>query len=140
VHGARVQGGRHGAQGAQGGLSERPRPPRTRGAGSGRRSDGRAGVGPARAHTLAGLAPDAEVSTAWQRGPGQVVRAGDALRVTGIRGQVVFRQHVRLADGREWVDVVHPEYGFHSVRPKRVRAVPRKRTVRPARFAAQVAA
>lgn len=70
------------------------------------------------------------VSTAWTRGR-KTVHSGDALRVKGLPGQVRFRQHVRLDDGREWVDVVHPQYGFRSVRPERIGAIPRKSTLRP---------
>lgn len=73
-----------------------------------------------------------DVSVAWQRGR-HVVRTGDALRVKGLTGQVRFRQHVRLDDGREWVDVVHPVFGFYSVRPDRVGPIPRKSSLRPAR-------
>lgn len=75
----------------------------------------------------------AEIAETWQRSPAQLVRAGDALRVRGIRGKVTFRHVVVLADGRTSVAVVSPTYGFHDVRPERVRAVAR-RSGRPARY------
>lgn len=70
------------------------------------------------------------VETVWRRGA-VAVTPGAELSVRGIRGRVKFRAHVILADGREWVDVVHPEYGFYSVRPARVRVVHRRKTTRP---------
>lgn len=79
------------------------------------------------------------VSTTWTRGR-KTVTAGDALRVKGLPGQVRFRQHVRLDDGREWVDVVHPTFGFYSVRPDRVGAIPRKSTLRPLSAGSQAVA
>jgi hypothetical protein len=70
------------------------------------------------------------VSTTWTRGR-KTVTAGDPLVVKRLPGQARFRQHVRLDDGREWIDVVHPVYGFYSVRPDRVGPIPRKSTLRP---------
>lgn len=70
------------------------------------------------------------VSTTWSRGH-KTVTAGDALVVKRLPGQVRFRQHVRLDDGREWIDVVHPVFGFYSVRPDRVGPIPRKSKLRP---------
>jgi hypothetical protein len=70
------------------------------------------------------------VSTTWTRGR-KTVRSGDALRVKGLPGQVRFRQHVRLDDGREWLDVVHPQFGFYSVRLGRVGPIPRRSSLRP---------
>ena len=74
-------------------------------------------------------------STTWQRGR-KTVNSGDALRVKGLPGQVRFRQHVRLDDGREWIDVVHPSFGFRSVRPERIGAIPRRSTLRSVSAAA----
>lgn len=70
------------------------------------------------------------VSTTWTRGR-KTVQAGDALAVKGLPGQVRFRMHVRLDDGREWLEVVHPTLGFYAVWLNRVKAVPRKSTLRP---------
>ena len=64
------------------------------------------------------------VSLTWTRGR-KTVTAGDALVVKRLPGQCRFRQHVRLEDGREWIDVVHPVFGFYSVKPERVGAIPR---------------
>jgi hypothetical protein len=63
------------------------------------------------------------VSHTWARGK-RVVRAGGALRVKGIKGQVRFRMHTVLDDGREFIDVVHPVYGFYAVRPDRIISIP----------------
>lgn len=70
------------------------------------------------------------VSTTWTRGR-KTVTLGDALVVKGIRGQVRFRGHVRLDDGRESIEVVHPEFGFYAVKPERVSSIPRKSSLRP---------
>lgn len=74
------------------------------------------------------------ITTDWQRGR-RTIHAGDEIRVKRL-GHVRFRQHVQLDDGREWIDVVHPTYGFHSVRPDRVVCVPRNRKLRPVGVAA----
>lgn len=79
----------------------------------------------------AGLPAGAQVSAEWARG-GRTVRPGDEVSVRGARGRYRFRQHVRLADGREWVDLVR-EDGFRSVRPDAVRVVHRARKLRAAR-------
>lgn len=96
------------------------------------------------AHAVPGTAylprVDRTVTGAWQRPSGQLVPTGAELSVRGERGRFILRAHVRLADGREWLDLVHPQYGFKSVRPERVRVVHRARKVRPARYASKVAA
>lgn len=69
-------------------------------------------------------------SHTWARGK-RVVRSGGALRVKGLPGQVRFRFHVRLDNGREWVEVVHPTMGFFSVDVGRVQAIPYKSKLRP---------
>lgn len=77
------------------------------------------------------------VSTSWRRGT-VTLTPGTELSVRGIRGRVKFRQHVTLPDGRTWIDVVHPEFGFHSVRPERVRVVHRAKKARPVRATTRV--
>lgn len=69
-------------------------------------------------------------STTWTRGR-KTVTLGDALVVKGLRGQVRFRGHTRLANGREWINVVHPEFGYYAVTPDRIGAIPRKSSLRP---------
>jgi hypothetical protein len=69
------------------------------------------------------------VSNTWTRGR-KTVTLGDALLVKGLRGQVRFRGHARSESGRESIEVVHPEFGFYSVTPDRVSAIPRKSTLR----------
>lgn len=75
------------------------------------------------------MTPRTVLST-WTRGR-KTVTTGDEVVIKGIRGHVRFRQHVVLADGREWIDVVHPVFGFYSVRPDRVGPIPRKSSLRP---------
>lgn len=70
-----------------------------------------------------------EVASTWRRGS-QLIREGDELHVRDL-GRCRFRQHVVLANGSEYVDVVHPTRGFFSVWPKRVMRVPRKTKLRP---------
>lgn len=71
------------------------------------------------------------VSHTWAKGK-RVVRAGGALRVKGIKGQVRFRMHTVLDDGREFIDVVSPTYGYYAVRPGRIISIPYKNTLRRA--------
>lgn len=88
-------------------------------------------------HTLTSAPGVARTITAsWQRGRVQV-SPGTELSIKGMRGRVRFRQHVRLVDGREWIDVVHPELGFYSFRPERVRVVHRAARTRPVRARAR---
>ena len=78
------------------------------------------------------------ISHAWAKGR-RVVHSGGELQVKHL-GRVRFRQHVMLEDGREWLDVVHPVYGFYSVKPERVESIPYKMKLRPARVKTAVAA
>lgn len=86
------------------------------------------------AHGVPGSAlpsrPDRTVSDAWNRN-GRPVPAGTELSLKGERGRFRLRASVVLADGRAWLDLVHPVYGFRSVRPDRVRVVHRSAKLRP---------
>ena len=75
--------------------------------------------------------PDRTVCGDWTRST-RVVPAGTELSLKGERGRFRLRAHVVLADGREWLDLVHPQFGFRSVRPERVRVVHRSLKLRPA--------
>ena len=59
------------------------------------------------------------------------VPAGTELSVRGIRGRLRLRGYVCLPDGRAWLELVHPQHGFHSVTPERVRVVHRRAALRP---------
>jgi hypothetical protein len=69
------------------------------------------------------------VTTHWKRGSRNVT-PGTEVSIRGERGRFRFRQHVRLEDGREWIDVIG-ERGFRSFRPEAIRVVHIKRKTRP---------
>lgn len=72
------------------------------------------------------------VSLEWRAPTGRIVRPGTELSITGLKGRFRFMRHVRLPDGREWLDVVGGKTTSkgtveldRAVRPDRVRTVHR---------------